>query len=130
MNYTPGFDVKPSSSPAGACGYDIVAGFIGFGSDLDIDLGSGPAVRVGPDLSVRRDLVDATCSVPALQGISNSGWLAVFLIANEAHSQKLISLVALILILLVTLLVKIGTDWLQERRYGERKAEDDADTQR
>jgi hypothetical protein len=28
-----------------------------------------------------------------LRGISNSGWLAVFLIANEAHSQKLISLV-------------------------------------
>jgi hypothetical protein len=63
LNYTPGFDVKPPSSPAGARGHDIVAGFIGFGSDLDIDLGSGPAVRVGPDLSVRRDLIGTTCSV-------------------------------------------------------------------
>jgi hypothetical protein len=40
-----------------------------------------------------------------------------------------ISLVALILTLLLTFLVKIGTDWLLERRYGERKAEDDAGTQ-
>jgi hypothetical protein len=53
----------------------------------------------------------------AWQFMSTGIWFTIGIVGYEAYSRKLVSLSSLILIIIVTLLVLAGTDWLIARAY-------------
>jgi hypothetical protein len=52
----------------------------------------------------------------ALRGFSSSSFMTLFLIAQHAYAQKLITLGSFIMLFCMTVLIAMGTNWWLSRR--------------